>query len=373
MLYRLLKLVPSKDYILVSSQDYSNPDPKNASLGKLSADYYHLKTPQKAKKVIQNQDKKPLWQKFSSFVATVKVHQSQLKKILVGEDCDTLVVCSGGFFEMPSAYLATRGLKIRFIIYSFDDFVYQWTGSLRIVARAMAFFAFRRADELIVPNEFLRIAYRKRFKKNSIVIRNPLLPVFKENKKKYFSKNDLNIIYTGSIYSAHYDAFNNLTKALELIEIPARIHLYTTQSARELSGEGVSGKNVIIHGNFAQSEIFSIQKQADILFLPLAFHSPIRETIRTSAPGKMAEYLFSGRPILVHAPRDSYLSWYFKRKKCGLVVDTLNQEALAEAIVSLSKRTEQVKQFQKNALRCAKVDFSIDLARKSFLKVVGGR
>jgi hypothetical protein len=48
---------------------------------------------------------------------------------------------------------------------------------------------------------------------------------------------------------------------------------------------------VVRHPHIPQSRVAAILRQADVLFLPLAFRSPIQEVIRTSAPGKMGEYL----------------------------------------------------------------------------------
>ena len=75
-----------------------------------------------------------------------------------------------------------------------------------------------------------------------------------------------------------------------------------------------------------------IQRNADILFLPLAFNSPYPEIIKTSSPGEIGEYLAGKKPILVHAPSDSFISWYFRKYNCGCVVDDDDSEKLAAAI-----------------------------------------
>ena len=69
-----------------------------------------------------------------------------------------------------------------------------------------------------------------------------------------------------------------------------------------------------------------------MLFLPLAFDSPYPAVARTSAPAKMAEYLTARRPILVHAPADSFVSSYFRPHSCGVVVDEVDPIALAQAL-----------------------------------------
>src|SRR5205807_8748009 len=74
------------------------------------------------------------------------------------------------------------------------------------------------------------------------------------------------------------------------------------------------------------------QRKADLLLLPLSFGHSGADVIRTAAPGKMAEYLVSGVPILVHAPSDSYISQDAHRLGWGFVVDRSDARFIAEAI-----------------------------------------
>lgn len=370
MLYRLLEPVPKEDYVLISckSEEYSRSEPNSSK--RLNSKYYFLKTPPKAEAVIKNYLNESFLSRVFSYLSTIRSQVKELKQILVEEKCDTLVACTGDFFGMPIAYLAVRKLKIRFIIYSFDDYVYQWIGVLRIVAWFVSLFAMRRSDEIIVPNEFLMKSYQKRFKRNSVVIRNPYLstPITKTEIK--FDQKYFNIVYTGAASAAHFDAFRNMAEAMDLTNIPAKFHLFTGQPPEMLKKEGVISDRVEIHSHVPQSEVGSIQQQADALFLPLAFDSPLNEVVRTSAPGKTGEYLASGIPILVYAPEDSFISWYFKKKKSGVVVDERDPKVLAEAIDKMAENDKLLQQYTKNALDCAKIDFSVDLARKKFIKMV---
>ncbi len=370
MLYRLLEKTPKQDYILILSRKYLGREKEPRSSKKLAGKYYTLEIPKETELTIREYMKKSLYRRAVSFISTVRTQTKQLKSILISEKCETLVACTGGFFDLFAAYLAVRKLKIRFVIYSFDDYVYQWTGILRVMVRMIAKRAFKRADQLIAPNEFLQKAYFSRYGKKSVIVRNPYIPFRISKQKKVFNKKEINIVYTGSVYFAHFDAFRNLIKAIELLDMPAKLHIFTGQPKQKLEKEGISGRQVIFHKNVDQSETCNVQKQADILFLPLAFDSPIGETIKTSAPGKMGEYLSSGRPILVHAPKNSYISWYFKKNKCGVVADTPDPKQLAEAIAEMIKNKSKSKEFIRNAIRRAKSDFSLEKARKNFSSVI---
>lgn len=114
---------------------------------------------------------------------------------------------------------------------------------------------------------------------------------------------EVRIVYTGAIYQAHFDAFRNLVLALDQINLKKTIYIYSSRTQAQLERDGIQG-HVVYHDHVEHRKSIEEQRRADILFLPLAFNSIYPNIIRTSSPGKMGEYLASGRPVLVHAPAD---------------------------------------------------------------------
>jgi glycosyltransferase involved in cell wall biosynthesis len=80
------------------------------------------------------------------------------------------------------------------------------------------------------------------------------------------------------------------------------------------------------------SELSEVQRDADILLLPLGFATPYPEIVRTAVPTKTAEYLAAGRPILVHAPADSYVATLATRDGAAALVTTPDPADLAAQI-----------------------------------------
>jgi glycosyltransferase involved in cell wall biosynthesis len=177
-------------------------------------------------------------------------------------------------------------------------------------------------------------------------------------------------VYTGAVYEAHYDAFRNLIAAVPKTGLPdLTIHIYTPQSPGQLHAYGISGP-VTIHPALPNCEMPAVQHSADILFLPLAFDSPYPDIIRTSAPGKTGEYLASGKPVLVHAPKDSFIAWYFSKNRCGDVVSENNPEILAAHIVHLIRDDVYRQELVRNACMRAKDQFDAGLAREKFFAII---
>ena len=115
----------------------------------------------------------------------------------------------------------------------------------------------------------------------------------------------------------------------------------------------------------------AIQQRADVLFLPLALHSDYPDIVRTAAPGKIGEYLAACRPILVHAPPDSFLASYFRDHQCGVVVDRSDPAELAVALESLLSDPALISRLRARAWERAAADFNLTDARRQFAEAIG--
>jgi glycosyltransferase involved in cell wall biosynthesis len=263
----------------------------------------------------------------------------QIERIARRERCELLIACSGDLHDLPAAAVAARRAGIPFVPYMFDDYLFQWTGFRRRIARFLEPLALRNARAVVVPNEALGEEYFRRYGIRCAVIRNPCpLPDLGalDRAGSPFPDGEAAIVYTGSVYHAHHDAFLDLAAALSRLGDPkARLHVYTSQSREDLERLGLRGPAVVHHPHIPEPEVPRVLRHARVLFLPLAFDSPIPEVIRTSAPGKMGEYMAAGRPILVHAPEDSFVSRYFRASGCGLVVGRSGPDPLAAALRTL--------------------------------------
>lgn len=295
----------------------------------------------------------------------------KIEQILRQENATVLVACSGDLLDIPAGALAARRARIGFVPYFFDDYLYQWTGWRRRVALRLERAALRKAAIAIVPNEFAAVSYHQRYGIACQVVRNPPLKLPGISNGRVKRPGPWRIVYTGTIYHAHYDAFVRLLQALAAMpETAAELHLYTPQPQEELAKHGIVGPSVRFLGVVSQEEALKVQSEADLLFLPLAFFSEISEVLHASAPGKMGEYLASGTPILVHAPEDSFLSWYFTRHQCGCVVNSANWQALRDALEALQADEKMRLTLTAAALRQAHNDFSIDFIRTEFLEAL---
>jgi glycosyltransferase involved in cell wall biosynthesis len=141
--------------------------------------------------------------------------------------------------------------------------------------------------------------------------------------------------FAGTIYPLmNEDALVSVVRALEHCRGSAVLDCYTPDSADILAARGIGGPRVRVR--FApKAEVMAAQRAAELLVLPLAFRSTNPLEIRTVFPTKLLEYLVSGRPILVHAPPDSWASRSARRDGWGEVVDSPDPATVAAAIDAL--------------------------------------
>lgn len=300
----------------------------------------------------------------------VRIRAHQIATIVQQEGCRAIIACTGDLIDIPAAYLASVVTGTAFYTYIFDDFRLQWTvWSAKRYASRMERICLTNAAGIIVPNEFMCRALHERYGVSAIVIHNPCdLSLYQSALTHRFSMptDEVRIVFTGSIYEAHFDAIRNLVEAIKQLKNQSIIlHIYTTIKEQFLNSKGISGP-VVIHPHVTQAQIPMIQQQADVLFLPLAFDSPYPELIKTSAPGKMGEYLAAGRPILVHAPADSFISWYFRNYGCGLVVDKDDPTFLAKELNSLLSDNLKQTELSTQALIRSRSDYGISAVQRIF-------
>ncbi len=376
VLHRLFRDLDPDRYCLLSVQNYNAPEfltslAAGHACPRLPARYHYLPTAP-----YLHHSSWALTRLLRKGLGTARemlTRAARIAAIVKREQCTGIIACSGDLIDIPAAYLAARWLRLPFVPYMFDDYTAQWTLQFpRTFARHAWRFLARRASAVIVPNEFLAAEYRRRYAIEPVIVRNIIEDPDADGLHERSWPADsgtIRIVYTGAVYDAHYDAFRNLLSALaELSEPSAELHLFTGCARDWLEMQGLRGP-VIFHDHVAMKRALEVQSRADILFLPLAFHSPYPDIIKTSAPGKLGEFLASGRPVLVHAPADSFVSWYFRKYECGVVVDRGDPALLADAVRRIIHEPALRARIVRNARERACIDFSIRHARQTLWRL----
>lgn len=383
VLYRLLRDLDAGDYCLVSQVDYGGETPLGSYTRRVPGRYYCLPNelpvdgllpedyrPETAGRL--RRSRRLRWPLLLRYIAGRARH---IFDIVRREKCRAVVGCTDHFYDLPAAFLASLFAGVPFYAYIFDDYYNKWINPAALRdARRIEPRVLKRAKGIIVPNEFMRDELRARYGVEPALIHNPCdLSAYERGSGEgpAGGGGEVNITYTGAVYEAHYDAFRDLVEAIE--SLPRRdikLHIFTNQPPGDIEAQGIRGP-VVFHPHEALTAMPDVQRRADLLFLPLAFDSPYPEVIKTSAPGKIGEYLAARRPVLVHAPPDSYPSWYFRQHECGLVADRRGPGQLAECIEAVLSDPRLRERLGANAWARARADFDESVARAQFASLLG--
>ena len=144
------------------------------------------------------------------------------------------------------------------------------------------------------------------------------------------------ILFTGGVYHMNRDALQAMVRTVEKMAIAPgepeiRLLVCAPNDPDSLARLGIAGARTEVR-SVDTATAMRMQREADLLYLPLAFDTPWRDEIRTVFPTKAVEYFVSGKPILLHAPADCFTVEDTRRFGWAYVVDTLDPASLDAAI-----------------------------------------
>lgn len=313
------------------------------------------------------------------FAIEVSRTARRLAEVCRDEGCGAIVVTTGTLPRLPAATLAARLAKVPLVILVWDFWRYmEVIDTHRRIAEILEPVVFKAATRIVVPNELLADSIARIDGVRPSIVRLPVddvalrrdvtaAPVRRDD-------DDFRVVFTGVVYLSMTDPYLRLLRALEEPGLEdASFHFYGRQTREALEPYGFRGK-IKYHGFLAPPEIYDAQRRAGALFLPLGFESTEigdhNNLVYSSSTTKLADYLASGRPVIVHTPPGAFPAWYVRRHECGLVVDTPDSKVLAQAVRTLMDNPELAARLGRNGAARARADFSIDAARGQLLQVL---
>jgi glycosyltransferase involved in cell wall biosynthesis len=280
------------------------------------------------------------------------------KKIIKKEKIELLLGYSDHGPALTSTYLLHKLTKKPFCLHFYDlyhgnNFPWFFT--------AVAYFLepklFRCAERISVMSEALAEHYRNKYHRNVTVLHNAVpLDSLRRPEPIQVHPDPYKIVYTGTVVWAQVDAIRNLVAAVQSFSSPEVVlYLYTPHEKQFLESQGVCESDRVILARGLPHEMAAIQASADILFLGLSFDTRYPLLINTSSPGKTYEYLTSGRPILVHAPKESYIVSYAREHGFAHVVDENSIAALKSGILRVMSDRDYSRWLVSNACNTARL------------------
>ena len=281
-----------------------------------------------------------------------------------------LSVAAGTYFL--SAAMAAWWTNVPWVLIVHDDWVPivadavpgpQWF--FRILFRA----AIRRADHVLVVSEGMREKLKAEYGVDSEVQMPATEPWDLTPSTSSAGRNGaLRILYAGNGWAAQ-DSLNLLVRLIR--EKTFRRYGLQTVELRLCAPWSIDpDPDIKQHGWVSESEVRRQIAAADVLFLPYSFENEYQAFTRTSFPAKAADYIASGKAILVLGPKESTICRYAEQIHFAELVTELSEEALVQALCRLASGDEYRRNLALDAQRAFDLNHNIFRQRERFFELL---
>jgi glycosyltransferase involved in cell wall biosynthesis len=293
-------------------------------------------------------------------------------------DTTILAVPYGGRFGSElfvGAYFAHRLSGAPLVIYEMDEWRASLVGALNeriplVLERLFHRRIVREARTVWAMSDQMAEEFRARFG-----IKAKVLPGCVEVDKfargrhgERAHSDEFRLLFTGSVSTPQAGAIRGVLRTIQSDpDDRTLLVIYSSQSVDELARQGITGPKLRIERSVAPEKMPDILATADALLLPFSFDEQQRPIVSTSLPSKIADYLASGVPVLVHAPPDATITRMAISEGWAEVVDEPSMERLADALRRLANDKSLRKRLVANALRIARARHDLATRRAEFI------
>jgi len=259
--------------------------------------------------------------------------------------------------DLVLAFFLRSVLEVPYVVLHMDDAWESLSGACWIekkITRKFLLSLLSGAQQVFVLNDFMKNPHETRYGRAIDVLYPPIdlsaydaivpLPIKRPD--------EFCILYTGSIYSAQWDTMENLGRALALIgDKKIACHVCGCNDAFKRRINELRLADYFRFLELSPEESIGAQKNADLLFLGLAFESRIQPVINTAFPAKLLEYMASGRPTLACVPEESFVSFYMRKHSLSEVLGTNKPECIAKVLQKIKAGKSNFSTMCSNARR----------------------
>lgn len=228
---------------------------------------------------------------------------------------------------------------------------------------------FKRAKHLFVMSEGMVQLYSRIYPEINKC--SALVHTFNERIPEYSPtvlKENINFYFSGNVNQTCKEAairlFNSITS------VPS--HSITVSPASQkltLEEFGINTKQIQFI-SVSRKDLVSEINKADIVLLPHGFTGKLsQDEYDTIFPTKTIEYLICGKPILMHGPRESFITQFMIQNNCAYVVSEPDPLKISEAIDALISSESLRKELVTNALKTAEM-FYAPTVIENFKKII---
>jgi len=364
---RLLKTIPKQNFILMTTKRHKENLINNKSGTKR---YYYLSDAYLFLLIKYLNSSKILTRLLNVFIG---FNTYLMKLTLKKEKIELVICCTSDFLNPISLYKAAKSLNIPFIFYVFDEYIYQWMQPYRDYAKLFESKYISYADAFIFTNEYAAASYKTRINDlNYKIVRNLLPPDYNYPNKINNMTMQKKILFAGSVYNINREVILKIAKAIDDLNIDLQLDIFSSNISHWNTNHLNGFKHTKLRDPLNYDRMLAVYNEYDLLLLPFTDSIDYKEIVMSSAPGKFAEYLATGKIIIAFVPEDSFTGWYLSHYECGIVLDQGNIGNSLTLLLDILKNQKTISKIKTNAIKRAKLDFEYEVNFKNFINILNG-
>jgi hypothetical protein len=301
----------------------------------------------------------------------MKSAQVKVQKI-INETKPTHIVCvypDLDFIDL-GIQISIKNPDIEFIPYLHDT-IFEGLIYKKYYKRAKKIqdYIIKNNKKILVMSEGMKDLFDKKYNCTTT----PILHSFSEKiDKKIFINSERNnsMFWGGSVYSINKCSAKRFESALSKLSI--KLRLSNANKIENLLENGLRKNNIEIMPFLSRKDYLNLLKKQDALLMAIDsdLESPVHhDELATIFPTKTIEYLMSGKPIIVNCPKNYFLSQFFEKYNCGLVIDSTDSNEMANLIDNYLNNLSLQKKHIENGFNTLDM-FNILSVKKDFMKVI---
>lgn len=271
--------------------------------------------------------------------------------------------------------LLSQRLNMPFVLHQMDDWIAPigyngfmgtyWKNKIEAEFKNLV----QLADCCMSISDLMGKDYEERFKKEFVTFHNPVdldkwYPTknYKNNKRKEFT-----ILYAGRTGFGIGSSLKSFAAAVELFNRSSEVEVnFYIQTAEELSWVRPFN-HTFYKALIPYDQLPHLFQNVDLLLLPCDFSGKAIRFLRLSMPTKAPEYMISGTPILVLAPKETAISQYSKEYGWAFTSESDEVVHIVGVLTNIFKDEDTQSKISQKAMSLAIERHSGPVVRSRFL------
>ncbi|MEM9544434.1 MAG: hypothetical protein AAGA77_00605 [Bacteroidota bacterium] len=306
--------------------------------------------------------------KWMTFYKSLKTIDEIVKK----HNCSTVLCPFPDEYYMNLAMHLAVENNFNFYPWFHNTYLENRTGIRRWLAKRLQSRFFTKAKKVFSISQGLTEYYRSTYPTLHV---ETLQHGFKIPEIEYQDFNiDLNrpvkFAYSGTLSESCLDAAVRLAEVLT--KNPTfELHVFGKRNVRMFCDHGIPKDKMVVYGFLEEEEFNKALNACDIMLLPHGFTGGRSEVeYQTIFPTRTIPMLYSNRPILLHSPKNVFLTEYLEQKNAAFSITTKDNVEIEAMILKFLKDKGKQRQIVQNAIKLAG-DYKIEEIVEKIEKEMG--